>query len=246
MSRHVDARLSSGHCDFPRCPPVQARYPTKPEAADLGISVVRRRFFDLAFTPAVQAEQVRRGSRAGYAAVSTEANDGASADVLGERELAFIEARDSFYLASVSEAGWPYVQHRGGPVGFVRRLDDQMFGWAEYTGNRQYVTVGNTAANDRVAMIFMDYAHQRRLKILGHMRAYDTAGRPDLALRLAVEHYKARVERFVIVTVEAFDWNCPQHITPRFTLGEIEELVAPLHARIAELELRLKPKSIRG
>lgn len=114
---------------------------------------MRHRFFDVAFTPAVQAEQARRGSRAGYAAVHGDATEGAPADMLGEREIAFIAARDSFYLASVSETGWPYVQHRGGPVGFVRHLDNRTIGWPEYAGNRQYVSIGNAAANDRVAMI---------------------------------------------------------------------------------------------
>jgi uncharacterized protein len=200
---------------------------------------VGHRFYDLAFTPAVQAEQARKGSRAAYAAASADAEDGESADALGEREAAFIAARDSFYLASVSETGWPYVQHRGGPVGFVRRLNDSTLGWAEYRGNRQYVSAGNTATNDRVALIFMDYPHQQRLKVLGHMNAFEAGSRPDLALRLGVANYKARLERFVLVTVEAFDWNCPQHITPRYTLAEIEQLVAPLHARIAELEAQL-------
>jgi predicted pyridoxine 5'-phosphate oxidase superfamily flavin-nucleotide-binding protein len=200
---------------------------------------VTHRFYDLAFTPAVQAEQARKGSRAAYAAASADAEDGESTDAFGEREAAFIAARDSFYLASVSETGWPYVQHRGGPVGFVRRLDDNTLGWAEYRGNRQYVSAGNTATNDRVAMIFMDYPHQQRLKVLGHMNAFEAGSRPDLAPRLGVAKYKARVERFVLVTVEAFDWNCPQHITPRYTLAEIEQLVAPLHARIAELEAQL-------
>lgn len=118
---------------------------------------MRHRFSDLAFTPAVQAEQARRGSHAGYAAVSADRSGGTSADVLEEREFAFIEARDSFYLASVLETAWPYVQHRGGPVGFVRRLDERTIGWAEYVGNRQYVSVGNTAVDDRVAIIFVDY-----------------------------------------------------------------------------------------
>ncbi len=201
---------------------------------------MRHRFFDLAFTPAVQAEQARRGSRAGYAALSARRNDGATADVLEEQEFAFIAGRDSFYLATVSETGWPYVQHRGGPIGFVRRVDERSIGWAEYSGNRQYVSAGNVAADDRVAMIFVDYPHQERLKVLGHVRAYDAADRLDLARLLGIEHYEARVERFVIVIVEAFDWNCPQHITPRFTAEEIDKLVAPLHARIAELEARLK------
>jgi uncharacterized protein len=206
---------------------------------------VKRRFPELAFTPAVRAEQTRRGSGAGYAGAG--AGDGASADVLGEQEIAFIAARDSFYLASVSETGWPYVQHRGGPIGFVRRVDDRTIGWADYVGNRQYVSAGNTAVNDRVAMIFMDYPNQERLKVLGHMRSHDIGERPDLASRLAIERYRARVDRFVVVRVEAFDWNCPQHITPRFTLAEIEKLVAPLRERIAELEAQLAgSKSEKG
>ena len=159
---------------------------------------------------------------------------------LSEHEDAFIAARDSFYLASVSETGWPYVQHRGGPAGFVRRIDARTIGWAEFAGNRQYVSAGNTDADDRVAMFFMDYAHQRRLKILGHLHAFDAQERPDLALRLAVDGYNARIERLVLVTIEGFDWNCPQHITPRYTLPEIKRLVAPLHARIAELEGELE------
>jgi uncharacterized protein len=200
---------------------------------------VRRRFFDLAFTPTVRAEQERRGSRAAYAAITAGGEGEASADVLSQRELLFIEARDSFYLATVSETGWPYVQHRGGPAGFVHLLDAKTLGWADFAGNRQYVSVGNTAADDRVAMIFIDYPQQRRLKVLGHMRAFDADERPDLALQLGIEGYDARVERFVMVTVEAFDWNCPQHITRRFTLAEIEKMVAPLHAKIAELEAQL-------
>ncbi|HEY0424678.1 MAG TPA: hypothetical protein VGC82_15270, partial [Rhodopila sp.] len=131
-------------------------------------------------------------------------------------------------------------QHRGGPVGFVRRLDERTIGWADYTGNRQYVSVGNAAADDRVALIFVDYPHRERLKVLGHMRTFDVDARPDLTPRLVVQHHKARVDRFILITVEAFDWNCPQHITPRFTLAEIEKLTAPLYARIAELEAQAK------
>jgi uncharacterized protein len=187
------------------------------------------------------------GSRETYAGVGTEPDNAIIGGALSEREAVFIEARDSFYLATVSETGWPYVQHRGGPLGFVRRVDDNTIGWAEFPGNRQYVSTGNVATDDRVAMIFMDYPHQRRLKILGHMRAYGISERPDLASRLTVKGYKGRVERFVLVTVEAFDWNCPQYITPRFTLTEIEAMAAPLHARIAELESKLaKPNPIRA
>ena len=180
---------------------------------------MRHRFFDLAFTPAVQAEQIRRGSRAAYASAAR--GDHAGADALSEREAAFIAERDSFYLASVSETGWPYVQHRGGPAGFVRRLDERTIGWAEFAGNRQYVSAGNTAIDDRVSLFFMDYPHRQRLKLLGHLRAYEPAERPDLAERLAVPGYRARVERLVTVAVDAFNWNFPQHITPRFTAAEI-------------------------
>jgi uncharacterized protein len=200
---------------------------------------MRHRFFDLAFTPTVKAEQARRGSRKAYEAAAADADGDASADALSRQEIEFIAVRDSFHLASVSETGWPYVQHRGGPAGFVRPLDDKTLGWAEFAGNRQYVSVGNIAADDRVAMIFMDYPRRRRLKLLGRLRVFDAAERPDLAARLGVAGYRARVERFVVVTVEAFDWNCPQHITPRFTLAEIESTVAPLRARIAELESQL-------
>ncbi|KQP28792.1 pyridoxamine 5'-phosphate oxidase family protein [Methylobacterium sp. Leaf100] len=197
---------------------------------------MRHRFFDLAFTPSVQAEQARMGSREAYA------DAGAAMvpdDSLTAREGAFIAARDSFYLASVSETGWPYVQHRGGPIGFVMRIDDRTLGWAEFAGNRQYVSVGNAATNDRVAMIFMDYPNRRRLKVLGRLRLVDGSERPDLAARLSAPGYRARVERFALVTVEAFDWNCPQHITPRFSEAEIATAVAPLHVRIADLEAQI-------
>jgi uncharacterized protein len=200
---------------------------------------MRKRFFDLAFTPAVRAQQSSRGSRAAYAALAKRAATGTLPDTLSEDEIDFIKARDSFYLATVSENGWPYVQHRGGPVGFVRHLDDGTLGWADYMGNRQYVSIGNTTADDRVAMLFMDYPHQQRLKLLGHMRAYDVSDRPDLAQVLAVDGYRAKLERLIVVTIEAFDWNCPQHITPRFTVAELEPVLAPLHARITELEQQL-------
>ena len=210
---------------------------------------MRHSFFDLAFTPSVRAEQARRGSRAAYAAAAL--GEPAGTDGLSEREAAFIAERDSFYLASVSETGWPYVQHRGGPAGFVRRLDETTIGWAEFAGNRQYVSAGNTVADDRVSLFFMDYPHRQRLKLLGRLRAYEPGERPDLhpdlAERLAVPGDRARVERLVTVSVEAFDWNCPQHITPRFTAAEIEAGVqatlAPLHARIAELEARLAARA---
>ncbi len=187
---------------------------------------MRHRYFDVAFTPAVQAEQEHHGSRAAYAAATT--GEG-GADVLTERERSFIAASDTFFLASVSETGWPYVQHRGGPPGFVRTLDDATIGWAEFAGNRQYVSAGNTGADDRVALIFVDFAHRRRLKLLGHMRSFEPTERPDLADRLGLDGYPARIERFAVVMVEGLDWNCPQHITPRFTASEVEALARGGH-----------------
>jgi uncharacterized protein len=201
------------------------------------------RYFDLAFTPSVKAEQQCHGSREAYARASGKGIGEGARDTLSEREISFIAARDSFYLASVSEAGWPYVQHRGGPVGFVKRLNGRGIGWADYSGNRQYVSIGNVATNDRVAMIFMDYPRRRRLKLLGHMRLFEALDRPDLFAILAGEHRESHVEHFITVEVEGFDWNCPQYITPRFTLTEIERLVAPLHTKIAELEARLSATS---
>jgi predicted pyridoxine 5'-phosphate oxidase superfamily flavin-nucleotide-binding protein len=170
---------------------------------------MRDRFFELAFTPAVQAVQRRRGSREAYARAAGAA-DGIGQPGLGPREIAFLSARDSFYLASVSESGWPYIQHRGGPPGFLRVLDARTIGWAELRGNRQYVTAGNVAANDRIALFFMDYAARRRLKLLGRMRLEEPTPQPAAA----------GVEAWAEVRIEAFDWNCPQHITPRYTAAE--------------------------
>jgi hypothetical protein len=188
---------------------------------------MRRRFNELAFTPAVKAQQSRRGSRKIYARAET--GDATAEPGLGPREIAFLRTRDSFYLASVSETGWPYIQHRGGPAGFVRVLDDRTIGWAEYRGNRQYITAGNVSVDDRVALFFMDYANRQRLKLLGRIEMVEAADRPDLAETLDPGKGGGAVEALVLVRVEAFDWNCPQHITPRYTVEEIA-----LIARAAE------------
>jgi predicted pyridoxine 5'-phosphate oxidase superfamily flavin-nucleotide-binding protein len=162
---------------------------------------------------------------------------------LSADETRFIEARDSFYMATVGETGWPYIQHRGGPAGFVRVLDAHTIGFAEFRGNRQYISVGNLQTDDRVSMFFMDYRRKTRLKLLGRARAVDPED-TDLLNRLSVPGYAARVERGLLVTVEGFDWNCPQHITERFTIEEVRTLSAPLLKRIADLEAQLK--SSRG
>jgi predicted pyridoxine 5'-phosphate oxidase superfamily flavin-nucleotide-binding protein len=148
-----------------------------------------------------------------------------SNDVLGEREAAFIGDRDSFYMATVSETDWPYVQHRGGPNGFVRIIDEHTIGFSDFTGNRQYVTVGNLKLDDRVSLFFMDYPNRRRLKLLGRVRVIDPTEQ-ELLVTLAVENYRARVERGIVIHVDAFDWNCPQHITPRYTESEIDKIKA--------------------
>ncbi|AJR26251.1 pyridoxamine 5'-phosphate oxidase [Sphingobium sp. YBL2] len=189
------------------------------------------------FGNGARAMQEAAGSRASYARM--EANAGA-ADMLTDREADFIAARDSFYMASVSEDGWPYVQHRGGPAGFLRRIGDNRIGFADYRGNRQYLSAANLAADDRVSLFLMDYPNRRRLKLIGHAHGSDD---PATIAALMTPGYGAEPERAFLIDVVGFDWNCPQHITPRFTRKEIERLTAPLvdeldrlRARIAELE----------
>ncbi len=175
------------------------------------------RFSEILFTDGVRAVQERYGSRGQMDRLRAH---GPTNDALGENEREFIEARDGFYLASVSESGWPYLQFRGGPAGFVRVLDDKTLGYADFRGNRQYVSTGNIDRDGRVALFFMDYANRRRLKLLGRASILDAAQSPELARRLELPGYRARVERAVLIGVEAFDWNCPQHITPRYTEAE--------------------------
>jgi len=194
-------------------------------------------FAGIAFTPAVQALQAAHGSRAAYARMP---EDLPSGEGLGAREIEFLQHADSFHMASVGATGWPYVQHRGGPRGFVKAISPMQIAFADFRGNRQYVSAGNVTSNDRVALIVMDYANRRRLKLLGRLR-YDDVGSADPELVFAVElpDYRARVERIAVIKVEAFDWNCPQHITQRFTLEEIEAASRPLHERIAQLEAEI-------
>jgi predicted pyridoxine 5'-phosphate oxidase superfamily flavin-nucleotide-binding protein len=204
------------------------------------------RFGEIAFTEGVKRLQEEMGSRSAYARREARAADAEAAGAaLGREEAAFIAARDSFYMASVGETGWPYIQHRGGPAGFVRVLDDRTIGFADFSGNRQYVSVGNLAADDRVALFLMDYAHQARLKMFGRARTVPAEDAETLA-RLAVPGYRARIERGVLIAVEAFDWNCPQHITPRHTLAEVEAATAALRQRIAELESEREKRPANG
>ena len=180
-------------------------------------------FAELAFTPTVRALQVSHGSRDSYAPMDTRPDYNHE---LAEREIEFITNRDSFYMATVSETGWPYIQHRGGPRGLIKILDDKTIGFADYSGNRQYISTGNLSTTNRVALFFMDYANQRRLKMLGTV---ETLTGKD-ALILSDPEYPASIERGFLIHVEAFDWNCPQHITPRFTEAEVQAIIAPMLA----------------
>ncbi|TXG84323.1 MAG: pyridoxamine 5-phosphate oxidase [Sphingomonadales bacterium] len=200
------------------------------------------RFAELMFTPEVQAQQEAHGSRGAYARFAHP--DASANDCFSEGEAAFIAARDSFYLASVSSSGWPYVQHRGGPAGFLQALDEKTLAFPDCRGNRQYVSVGNVQTEDRVALILVDYPNQRRLKILGRARTLDLDEAAPVLARLATLPKGARAERAILITLEAFDWNCPQHITPRYTKAQVETALAPV---LEELEaLRAENARLKG
>ncbi len=190
------------------------------------------KFAEIAFTPVVRAIQVEEGSRTGYSRM-----DGGDDynHRLGSREAIFITASDSFYMASVGETGWPYVQHRGGPAGFMKVLDECTIGFADYAGNRQYVSTGNFRSDNRVALFFMDYPNRRRLKMLGRVRTVEL-DEPELLARLEDNDYPAQIERGFIIEVEAFDWNCPQHITPRFTEAQVEGQLTALRTENRHLK----------
>lgn len=179
-------------------------------------------FADIAFTANVKAEQTRMGSREAYARHEQEP---LAEPVLGAHEAAFIEARDSFYLGTVGETGWPYVQHRGGPLGFLKVLDARTIGYADFAGNRQYVSTGNLAGDDRVSLFLIDYPHQTRLKLFGRARVIDEDSDRELLARLDNPHYRARVERGIVIRIAGFDWNCPKYITPRYTEDEVAQRI---------------------
>jgi len=194
-------------------------------------------FLKLAVTDSVRQAQEQ------YCGSSQRVVSASEPDVLTEEEIAFIQTRDSFYMATVTENGWPYIQHRGGRAGFLRVLNPQTLAFADYRGNRQMLSTGNLASNNRVALFLMDYPQRTRLKILGHARVEDARHHPELVQQLAEPDVQRIVERLFFIEVVGFDWNCPKHITPRYTEQEIQELVSPLKQRIAELEATLKRQS---
>ena len=189
-------------------------------------------FLDLASTPSVKAAQVANGAGEFWANFVGHRDS----DRLTDAEARFIQARDSFYLATISESGWPYVQHRGGPTGFLQVLDGRTLAFPDFRGNRQYISLGNLAADGRAALILMDYPNRRRLKMHGRIETKDLSTAPEIAAQLELPGYKAKVERAFLVRVEAFDWNCSQHITPRFSGTELERALTPAGARLAQLE----------
>ena len=195
-----------------------------------------KKFLHTLLTPSVlEAQEHYYGRQAAVGAAPER-------DPLTDDERHFIEERDSFYLATITENGWPYLQHRGGPIGFLRVLSPTQLAFADYKGNRQLLSTGNLAANDRAALFLMDYPKRTRLKILGNVRVEDARAHPEMVAQLADPDQRDRVERLFLIDIVSFDWNCPQYITPRYTAAEVAKAVAPLQARIAELEAQLKAR----
>ncbi|MGE0682107.1 MAG: pyridoxamine 5'-phosphate oxidase family protein [Candidatus Binatia bacterium] len=190
-------------------------------------------FGSLVFTPVIKALQERHGSRRQYAKLE---KSGVSPDRLGQQESEFIAARDSFYLASVGETGWPYVQHRGGPTGFLKVIDERTIAFADFSGNKQFISAGNLMTDNRVALILVDYPAQMRLKILGWAKIIEGEQVQEWIKQVHDPGYQAVIERIFVIRVEAFNWNCRQHIMPRFTEDQIHEALAPIERRMQELE----------
>jgi predicted pyridoxine 5'-phosphate oxidase superfamily flavin-nucleotide-binding protein len=200
-----------------------------------GSLIAMRPSSDIAFSPSVKAVQERRGSRAGYAKMETK---GGFATTIDEELAAFIAEQRAFYLATASADGQPYTQHRGGPKGVLRVLDDRTLGFADFDGNRQYISTGNLADNPKAMIFLMDYANRRRVKIWGTARVVEND--PELVAKLFPGAYRARGEAAIIFTVEAWDVNCPQHIPQMFFAEEVAEAIAERDRRIGALEAENK------
>lgn len=192
------------------------------------------KYLDLMFTDSVRRAQQR------YYGSSSTITASHERDSLGQAEAEFIAARDSFYLGTISENGWPYIQHRGGLSGFLRVIDERTLVFADFKGNRQLISSGNLSANDRVALFLMDYKNRARLKILGHARIEKAQRLPELVAQVPDQKMRSNVERLVVIDIVSFDWNCPKYITPRYSLEEVEALAGPLKQRITELEAALR------
>jgi predicted pyridoxine 5'-phosphate oxidase superfamily flavin-nucleotide-binding protein len=188
-------------------------------------------FGSLIFTSRIKALQEKYGSRRQYA---RREGSGTEESKVGPQEAEFLAERDSFYMATVGEGGWPYIQHRGGAKGFVRVIDEQTIAFADLRGNKQYITTGNVMTDDRVALIFLDYPRRTRLKLLGHAQILE--GKDASPWIAKLDQHDGVIERVFVIQIEASDWNCPQHITPRFTEDEIRDALAPWTERIEALE----------
>lgn len=188
-------------------------------------------FLEVAVTPSVRAAQANMGVDQIWLGA-----DNRPSDTLTEDEIALIASRDSFYMASVSETGWPYVQHRGGKAGFLKIVDQRTLAFADYLGNRQYISAGNFAANDRACLFLMDYVRRARLKIYAYVERLALDADQELTELVSDPTYKGRAERIFRFRLEAFDWNCPQHIIPRYTEQQVEQAVAPLREQLQRLE----------
>lgn len=195
-----------------------------------------KNFAEIAFTTAVKEMQEKLGSRASYARMEKSTY----VDGLTENEIDFIAQRDSFYMASIGENNYPYLQHRGGPKGFLKVLDTKRLGFIDFSGNRQYISVGNFATNNNVALIMVDYPAKARLKILAKAEIVELEDNRALFNLLNLKEYRFRPERMMVLNIEAYDWNCPQHITPRYTVAEIQEAFASQLNHIASLEAEIK------
>jgi len=185
-------------------------------------------FSKFAFTESVKKAQEHYGSRRSYAGMEA-AGDRYE---LTSREISFIQSRDSFYMATVGENGWPYVQHRGGPGGFLKVINNTTLGYADFRGNMQYISVGNINASRKAALFLMDYPSQQRLKIWAESKVIDVGEDSELLQNLEIPSYKARIERLIIFNIKAYDWNCPQHITPRYTMDEVAGEITKLNPDI--------------
>jgi predicted pyridoxine 5'-phosphate oxidase superfamily flavin-nucleotide-binding protein len=194
------------------------------------------RYLEIATTDAVKQLQERWGSRATYGRLEFGPD---RHHQLGPEEIAFIEAQDSFFLASINEAGWPYVQHRGGPPGFLKILDANQLGFPDFKGNRQYLSFGNLLRNPKVSLFIIDYPARTRLKIFGRATLVEGDALPQELRELSASESNAKVERGIVIQVEAFDWNCPKYIVPRYTLDQVRGIVEPLVNRINDLETEL-------
>jgi predicted pyridoxine 5'-phosphate oxidase superfamily flavin-nucleotide-binding protein len=195
-----------------------------------------KNFAAIAFTTAVKEMQEKLGSRTSYARMERDTY----LDGLTENEIGFIEQRDSFYMATIGENNFPYIQHRGGPKGFLKVLDAKRLGFIDFKGNMQYISVGNLATNNNVALIMVDYPSKSRLKIFAKAEIVELKDDPSLYKLLDLREYRFRPERMMVLHIEAYDWNCPQHITPRYTVADIEEAIAPQRNYITQLEAEVK------